>query len=62
MTAYIKNGTIDHLKHLDSEDYSYAIADKPTMFDPTLPTIGNLPKKIIGESYFANFSLVRYEL
>jgi len=39
MTAYIKNGTTDHLKHLDQEDYSYAVADKPTMFDPTLPTI-----------------------
>ena len=48
MTAYIKNGTTDHLKHLDQEDYSYAVADKPTMFDPTLPTIGKLSKELLS--------------
>ena len=47
MTSYIKNGTTDHLKHLDLEDYSNAVTDKPTMFDPTLPTIGKLSKGLL---------------
>ena len=50
MTSYIKNGTTDHLKHLDLEDYSHAVTDKPTMFDPTLPTIGKLSNELLSIS------------